>query len=100
MLERASDGWWRGVNQSSLASGWFPSNYVVQNNHGHLPINDEKKRDSAFEESCGASSVANGESVILLLKLNFHVSQWEYCRYTDNLFSFFNIVKVFFNFRC
>ena len=36
VLERASDGWWKGVNQTTHLAGWFPSNYVLKNN-ANLP---------------------------------------------------------------
>ena len=70
VLERASDGWWRGVNKATQQAGWFPSNYVIQQpfssfgGGGGGGSEESSKRDSVVccggSSSSGANNVANG----------------------------------------
>ena len=31
VLEKSSDGWWKGEEEGTGRKGWFPSNYVREN---------------------------------------------------------------------
>ncbi|XP_075241468.1 SH2/SH3 adapter protein Nck1-like [Convolutriloba macropyga] len=76
VLERASDGWWRGVNKATQQAGWFPSNYVIQQpfssfgGGGGGGSEESSKRDSVVccggSSSSGANNVANVGAVPLI----------------------------------
>ncbi|XP_070787020.1 cytoplasmic protein NCK2b [Enoplosus armatus] len=55
VLEKCSDGWWRGSSGGQV--GWFPSNYVLDENSGEVA-----SVDPGYQTVEGAMMVSNSQS--------------------------------------
>uniref|UniRef100_UPI003AAC206C cytoplasmic protein NCK2b n=1 Tax=Centroberyx gerrardi TaxID=166262 RepID=UPI003AAC206C len=61
VMEKCSDGWWRG--SSGGQAGWFPSNYVLEENDGEAASVDPARGGGAlYQRVGGATLVSNGQS--------------------------------------
>ncbi|XP_076338631.1 SH2/SH3 adapter protein dreadlocks-like isoform X1 [Tachypleus tridentatus] len=69
VLEKSSDGWWKG--ESNKAVGWFPSNYVLEENEDQNGVNSSPPLLSAN----GDSSLKEGECLDIVTALFSYTAQ-------------------------
>lgn len=62
VMEKCSDGWWRG--SSAGQAGWFPSNYVLEENDSEAAALDpsQVQGGGGYQRVGGAIVVSNGQS--------------------------------------
>ncbi|XP_029926327.1 cytoplasmic protein NCK2-like [Myripristis murdjan] len=61
VMEKCSDGWWRGSSGGQV--GWFPSNYVLEENDGEAASVDPARGGVvSYQRVGGAMVVSNGQS--------------------------------------
>ncbi|XP_056157291.1 cytoplasmic protein NCK2-like isoform X2 [Lampris incognitus] len=62
VMEKCSDGWWRGSSGGQV--GWFPSNYVLEEQDGEAASVDSTRGQGGggYQRVGGAMVTANGQS--------------------------------------